>query len=169
MLALKFILKFINVLNKDASPNAIAAGLALGMVLGLTPKFGLLGLVLLVLVLMLAVNFSAALLSTAAFTVFAWAGDPLFNKIGYALLTAPSLKGLWTAFYNTPAVPWTRFNNTLVLGSLAAGLSLLVPAFFAFRWGVVKYREKILTAVQKWKITQMLKASRLYSLYNDLA
>lgn len=165
MLALKLILKFINVLNKDATPNAVAAGLALGMVLGFTPKFGLLGLFLLVLALLFTLNFSAVLVSAAVFSIFAWVGDPLFNKAGYALLTAPALKGLWTLLYNTPVVPWTRFNNTLVLGSFATGLALVLPAFFAFRWGVVKYRERILTAVRKWKITQILKASKLYGLY----
>jgi uncharacterized protein (TIGR03546 family) len=167
MLAVKFILKFIRILNKDASPGSIAAGLALGLVWGLLPKFGIMGVAVMTLALVLTVNFSAALVSAAAFTVVAWAGDPLFNKIGYALLTTAPLKGLWTALYNTPVVPWTRFNNTLVMGSLATGLVLMVPAFFAFRWGVVKYRERVLAAVQKWKIVQVLKASKLYGLYSE--
>jgi uncharacterized protein (TIGR03546 family) len=167
MLVLKFLLNFIQTLNQDVSPRSLAGGLALGMVVGFVPKIGLLALILLILIFMLNVNFGAATFSAAAFTLIAWIVDPVFNKIGYALLTAPSLRALWTLVYNTPAAPWTRFNNTLVLGGFVTGLVSLVPAFFLFRWGVVKYRERVLARVQKWKVVQALKASRIFGLIHD--
>jgi uncharacterized protein (TIGR03546 family) len=121
----------------------------------------------LILIFMLRVNTASAFLSAAVFSLVAYVGDPLFNKLGYLLLTAAPLQGLWTAMYNTPLVPWTRFNNTLVLGSLAFALAFFWPYYLLKAWGVRKYRENILATVQKWKIVQTLKTSKLVSLYND--
>lgn len=167
MLIVKFLLKFIRVLNAAATPRAIAGGLCLGAVAGITPTASLHNLPVLLLALMLNVNFSSAMLGWGLFSVFSYIGDPLFNKIGLALLTAPGLKPLWTALYNTPVVPWTKFNNTLTLGSLAFALAAFWPLFFFFIWAVKKYRERVLAVVQKWKITQALKASKLWGLYQE--
>jgi uncharacterized protein (TIGR03546 family) len=167
VIALKLLLKFIRILNKEASPRAIAAGLALGMIVGLTPKGSLHNLAVLFLVLMLNVNAASAFVAAGFFTLVAYLGDPLFNKVGYALLTAKPLQGFWTSLYNTPAVPWTDFNDTLVLGSLACALALFWPVYFLNVRAVRNYREKVLVAVQKWRVVQLLKTSKLVSLYND--
>jgi uncharacterized protein (TIGR03546 family) len=167
VIALKLLFKFIRILNKEASPRAIAGGMALGMIIGLTPKGCLHNIIVLILIFMLNVNTASALLAAGVFALFSYLGDPLFNKLGHALLTATPLQGLWTALYNTPLVPWTRFNNTLVLGSLSAALTLFWPVYVLLTWAVRQYREKVLAAVQKWKILQVIKASKLVALYND--
>lgn len=59
--------------------------------------------------------------------------DPLLSRIGEFLLTEPSLAGLWSTFYNVPLLPWTRFNNSMVLGAFALGLCL-IPLWAAFAW-----------------------------------
>src|SRR5476651_1276880 len=61
------------------SPRQLAAGFAIGMVLGLVPKGNLIALSLCVLVFSLRVNTSLALVAAAAFS---WAGavlDPFAN------------------------------------------------------------------------------------------
>jgi uncharacterized protein (TIGR03546 family) len=165
MLTLKLLAKLLNILNKDATPAQIAGGMALGFVAGLTPTANLHNLVILILVLMIRVNISSAILAWGFFSAIAYLLDPVSNKIGYALLTAPALSGLWTALYNTPVVPWTNFNNTLVLGSLVLALLLCVPVYFLIKRGVINYRERIMARIQKWKIMQILKASKFYNLY----
>lgn len=168
MITIKLILKLINILNKDASPRQIAGGMALGAIAGLTPTASLHNLVVLVLVLMLKVNVTSAIFSWGLFALFAYALDPLFNKVGYHLLTGvPALTPLWTALYNTPVVPWTRFNNTLVLGSLVCSLLAFWPLYFLLAWAVAKYREKVLVWVNKLKIVQALKASKIFMLYQS--
>lgn len=168
MFTIKFILSFIKSLNADASPRQIAGGMALGSILGITPAMSLHNLIVFVLILMLRVNFSAALFAWGTFALFSYILDPLFNRIGYFLLTqAPALHPLWTALYNTPVVPWTRFNNTLTLGSLVFALALFWPLYFFLAWFVRIYRERILTVVNKFKVVQMLKASKLYGLYQS--
>ncbi|HRY29329.1 MAG TPA: TIGR03546 family protein [Elusimicrobiota bacterium] len=165
MITIKLILKLINILNKEASPRQIAAGIALGSIAGITPTASLHNLPVLVLILLLRVNISSAFVSLAAFSAFSYFLDPLFNKIGYALLTLPALKHFWTELYNTPLLAWTNFNNTLTLGSLVFALLLFGPLYFVLAWAVKTYREKFLEKVRTWKIVQMLKASKLYGLY----
>ncbi len=168
MITIKLILKLINILNKDASPRQIAGGMALGAIAGLTPTASLHNVVVLVLVLMLKVNVTSAVFAWGLFSLFAYALDPLFNQVGYSLLTGvPALTPLWTALYNTPIVPWTRFNNTLVLGSLVCALAAFWPLYFLLAWAVAKYREKVLVWVNKLKIVQVLKASKLFALYRS--
>jgi uncharacterized protein (TIGR03546 family) len=166
MLALKFLFKFIRILNKDASPREIAGGMALGSVAGLTPLASLHNLVVLFVVVILKVNMTAAILAVGVFSAVGYLLDPLSNRIGWLLLAGiPALKPFWTALYNTPVVPWTRFNNTLTLGSLVLSLILLWPIYLLLRWAVVKYREKVMTAVRKWRIVTIFSGSRLFGLY----
>jgi uncharacterized protein (TIGR03546 family) len=51
--------------------------------------------------LILRVNLSTFLLALAAFSGVAWLLDPLFHRMGLALLTADSLQGFWTTLYNS--------------------------------------------------------------------
>lgn len=170
MITLKLIAKFIKLLNKEASPSALAGGVAFGALMGLTPKGALHNLCVLVLVLMLRVNLSVTIFFTAIFAGFAYLLDPLFNRLGYSLLVnVPALEPFWIKFYNTPVLPWFKFNNTLVLGSLVFSLVLFVPLFVAVNWMVKKYRVTFLTKIDQWKIVKVLKASKLYGLYARFA
>jgi uncharacterized protein (TIGR03546 family) len=135
--------------------------------MGITPKVSVHNLVILMACFFLNINGSAVALSAAAFTLFSYLFDPLFNRLGYGLLTAPQLHSLWTSMYNTPGLPWTKFNNTLVLGSLASALALFLPIYLASIWLIVRYREVVVAQVQKWKLVQILRASKLYSLYEN--
>jgi uncharacterized protein (TIGR03546 family) len=169
VLALKILASFFKALNEKASPRAIAGGLALGAVIGLTPKGSFHNAVVVMLIFLLPVNKSASLVSAGLFTLCSYLGDPLFNALGEALLTAPALSPLWTSLYNTPVVPWTRFNNTLVLGSLLFSLLIFYPLFLVTARFVVAYREKVVATASKWKIVQLLRVSKIYALYENLS
>lgn len=165
MLALKFIFKFLSILNKDATPRAIAAGMALGFIIGMTPTLSLHNLVILLVIMVFKVNFTSAVLAWGVFSGVAYFVDPLSNRVGYWLLTLPGLKAMWTSLYNTPVMPWTRFNNTLTLGSLVLAVVLAFPVYLVLKVAVVKYREKVMAAVRKWRITGIIQSSRLFALY----
>jgi len=169
MLILKMVIKFINILNKDASPREIAGGMALGFIAGMTPLASLHNLVVLFLVIILRVNITSAIFAMGVFSGVAYLFDPLSNKIGYALLTLPALKAFWTTLYNMPIINWSRFNNTLTLGSLVLSLVLFYPVLIALRWGVVKYREKVMATIQKSRILAIWKGSSIYSIYSRFA
>ncbi len=134
-------------LHSDDTPGQVGAGLALGAILGLTPLLNLHNVVVLILIIMLRVSFSGALLGWLLFTPLGFAFDPLFDALGHwLLLETPALTGVWTTLYNTPVVPLTNFNNTVVLGSLAVALALFLPLNVLGRLGVRRYR----AAVQAW-------------------
>jgi len=75
------------------------------------------------------------------------------------------LRGLWTSLYNTPIVPLTNFNNTVVLGSLAFALLLFLPLFFATRWAVTRYRATIGERVRQSRFYRAVMASKVYNVY----
>ena len=91
--------------------------------------------------------------------------DPVFHRIGVELLQAQSLRPLWTSMYNTPLVPYTNFNNTIVLGSVVAWLVLLIPIYFAAKYGVARYRATIGERVKQSKFYKAITASQVYNWY----
>lgn len=157
---LQIFLKIFRILNSDISPNRIATGFCLGMVLGLTPLMSLHNLFVLFILCVLAVNFAAALLSLGLFTLFAYLLDPLFNQLGSYLLHLPELQSLWLSAYQSDFWRLMKFNNTLVLGSFVAALLAFLPVFFLVKFLIIKYRSKFLVWVQKLRIVQALKSSK---------
>jgi uncharacterized protein (TIGR03546 family) len=162
----QYVIRFIRVMHSDRDPRQIALGFALGMVLGLTPLFSLHNLIVLLVILFIRVNISAAILSWLVFSAIAYAIDPLFHQFGLFLLTGiEGLKGFWTTLYNTSIIPYSRFNNTIVMGSLVFSIIALYPMYVAGRTMVVKYRETFVQRLNRWKFAQALKASSVYRWY----
>src|SRR5213593_2919198 len=153
MLVLKLLQSLFKALHSEGTPGQLAAGLALGSILGLTPLWNLHNAVVFALIIVLNVSFAGAMLG--------WA---LFVPVGF-LLDTPALRPLWTALYNAPVVPLTSFNNTIVLGSLVVAAVLWVPLFFASRWGVVRYRATVAERVKRSALYRSVVASKLYNLY----
>ena len=166
MLALlKLIQSIIKTLHSEGTPGQVAAGIALGSVLGLTPLMNLHNLLIFSLIVILNVSFGGAMLGWALFVPLGFILDPIFHRVGAALLEAPGLRPLWTAWYNTPLVPYTNFNNTVVLGSVVGWLVLAVPIFFAARYGVARYRATIGERVRQSKFYKAVTASQVYNWY----
>jgi uncharacterized protein (TIGR03546 family) len=139
--------------------------MALGAALGLTPLMNVHNLLVFSLLLLFNVSFGGGMLGWALFVPLGFILDPVFHAIGLRLLEAPSLRELWTSMYNTPLVPYTNFNNTIVLGSVVGWLALAVPIFFAARWAVARYRATIGARVQQSKFYKAITASKAYNIY----
>jgi uncharacterized protein (TIGR03546 family) len=166
MLLIRIIQKLIKTLNSDGTPGQVALGIALGSAFGLTPIANMHNLVILAVVFVFNVSFPAAMLGWIVFAPIGFLLDPVFHSIGSALLTAiPVLFPAWTSFYNTPVIPLSNYNNTVVLGSLIGWITLTVPIFFLSRIGVAQYRVKVLPKLKHTKVFKGVKASRLYSIY----
>ncbi|HEX2217176.1 MAG TPA: TIGR03546 family protein [Gemmatimonadales bacterium] len=162
---LKLIQSIIKTLHSEGTPGQVAAGMALGAALGLTPLMNVHNLVVFSLIVLLNVSFGGGMLGWALFVPVGFILDPVFHALGLGLLEAPSLRGLWTAMYNTPLVPYTNFNNSVVLGSVVGWLALGLPIFFAARWGVTRYRATIGERVQRSKLYKAITASKAYNVY----
>lgn len=162
---LKLLQSLIKALHSEGTPGQVAAGIALGSALGLTPLMNLHNLAIFSLIVILNVSFGGGMLGWALFVPLGFLLDPLFHAIGLALLQSPGLRPLWTDLYNTPLLPYTNFNNTVVLGSGVAWLVLTLPIFFAARYGVARYRATIGQRVQQSKFYRAVTASKVYNWY----
>jgi uncharacterized protein (TIGR03546 family) len=162
---LKLIQSIIKTLHSAGTPGQVAAGMALGSVLGLTPLMNLHNLVVFSLLVLLNVSFGGGMLGWMLFVPIGFLLDPLFDSIGSRLLTAPSLRLLWTDWTNTPVLPYTNFNNTIVLGSFVAWVVLAVPIFFAARYGIAKYRATVGERVRQSRLYRAVTASQVYNVY----
>ena len=147
---------FFKALVVDATPGQMAMGLALGVLVGLVPKGNLLAIGLMMLMCSLRVNLGVGLA-----TVFAtsWIGvllDPISHRIGEFLLKNESLRPLWEEMYDTMLLPWTDFNNTVVLGSFSMGAAAFVPLYFLSKpvFGVLTPR--LVTWAQRFRLVSLL-------------
>ncbi len=170
MFVIQFISKFIKILRSAASPSQIAGGFILGMTLGLLPSLiNPLSILIVLLIIILNVNLATAIFSYAIFSAIAYLADTLFHSVGYVVLVDfTAIRGLWTTLYNSPFVPYTGFNNTLMMGSLLISIILLYPMFLLIKKSIIAYREKYEPKVQNWKWIKLIKSSQLYNFYERL-
>ncbi len=162
----RYLVKLIRVMHSDTDPRQISLGFSLGMILGLTPLSSPHNVFVLLAILFFRVNIAAAILSFGVFGILAFLLDPLFNLIGVSILTQTDiLLGFWTSLYNAPLFPYTRFNNSVVMGSLIFSLVAFFPVYWGGKTMVIKYRETFMERFNQWKITQLFKASSLYRWY----
>lgn len=162
---LKLLKNLLQALHGGKDPRHLAAGFALGAALGLVPKGNLFAAVFFLLFFLFNVDKGVALVSAALFTGVGYALDPLAHGIGLALLRAGALHGLWTALYDLPIVPLTRFNNTVVLGNAALGALLYAPLYFAFLKAVSLYDAHLRAHVEKLPLIKALKGMTWYAAY----
>jgi uncharacterized protein (TIGR03546 family) len=114
-------------------PRQIAWGVVLGLALGLLPKDSLFVLGGVVIACTTAASLSCAIGSGVVFSVLGWALQPFLHKLGAVVLTHDSLLRLWAMLYQLPLGPWTRLNNTLVMGGLVSAAMLAAPVFHLTR------------------------------------
>jgi uncharacterized protein (TIGR03546 family) len=163
---LKLLQSLFKTLHSEGTPGQVAAGMMLGAGIGLTPLMSAHNLVLFAAIVLLNVSFGGGMLGMALFTPLGFLLDPLFDRIGLALLQAPSLQGLWTQWYNIPLVPYTNFNNSVTLGSFVLWLVATIPLYFLGKLAITRYRATYGARVMNSKFIKGLKASKVYNVYS---
>lgn len=136
-----WIASLIGSLNANRKPFEVAGGMACALLLALVPAGNLLWIGLFILTLFLKINLAVMLLFLALFSLAAPLADPLFHRLGLLVLSHPGLYDFFTGLYNVPLLPFTRFNDSVVMGSFLAGVVLFVPGLILFRFLVIKYRK----------------------------
>jgi uncharacterized protein (TIGR03546 family) len=169
MFGIEILAKLLKILRSAASPEQIASGFVIGMIIGLTPIWTLHNMILIIILIIVNINIGTAIFSFIIFSAIAYLADPLFHHLGYFLLVdITSLKSLWTYLYNVPLIALSKYNNTVVMGSLIVALLISLPAYFLSKIGVIYYRENIDSKMQKWKIVKAIKGSKIYSFYEKI-
>jgi uncharacterized protein (TIGR03546 family) len=165
---LKLIAEVLKIINSETEPRQISLAVCFALIVGLGKLFSLHNLLVVFLVCILRVNLATFFLVWPLVAGIAYVFDPLLHQIGLQILTAPALIDLWTAWYNNTFFALTRFNNTIVMGGLVVGLVLFVPCFFLLNGAIRKYREHFLAWVQRTKLAKLIKASRLFEVYQTV-
>lgn len=165
MLLLKFLQSLVKALNSDGTPGQVGLGMALGLAFGLTPLLSLHNLVVLAVAMLTTVSIPGVMLGWFIAVPLGFMFDPIFDRVGMAILMHDATTPFFTWVVNTPVVSLSGLNNSIVLGSLVVWLALILPAALLFRYLVTKYRAHIYARLEQWKVFQMLKASKLWSVY----
>lgn len=161
MFLLKPLRLIFRALSEDNTPAQMALGFALGLMIGLVPKGNLIAVSLMIILGVLRVNLGVGMLTAFFVSWISPFFDFVTHSIGQMILSIESLSPFWTDLYNMPIVPWTKFNNTVVMGSFALGAALLVPSFLISRPIFAKYAPDWTERLQKWRVWQLIFGSEL--------
>ncbi len=157
MFFLNFFRYLATALAAQDSAKALAGGFALGFWAGLVPKSSLLAHLLLIVISMTRVNLAVGYLSALIFSALSVGIDPIAHAVGNVLLTKLDvLKPLWVYLYNLPIVPWTQFNNTIVLGFFLIGGALSYPLYRRSIPLFEQYGHTFGATLQKWRVSKIL-------------
>ncbi|MFZ3230429.1 MAG: TIGR03546 family protein [Pseudobdellovibrio sp.] len=167
----KQLINLIRLLHSDTGQNQIATGLAFGVFLGFAPFVSIQTLLVFFIVFIFRVQLGAAFLSAFFFKFVAFLLDPVADSLGRWALENPSFRDIWSTMYNTPILPMTRFNNSIIMGSFIISLILCPVLFFVFQKLILQYRTQIVHKIEGTKAWKAFKATKFYdwyAKYNDL-
>ncbi len=163
---LKLFQSFVRALHSDGTPQQVAAGVALGAALGLTPLLSLHNLLIVAAIFLLRVSVPGAILGWLVMLPVGFLLDPLFDAVGSALLIdTGGLQPVWTAIYNTPVLSLSKVNNTVVLGSVVGWVALAFPIYLLARAAVRGYRATLGPRIERSRVVRAVRATKLYNFY----
>ena len=166
-LILKQIFAFLKLLNSDTGNISLAMGMTCGFILGMTPILSLHSLLVFLILFFFRIQIGAAFVIAFFVKFIAFFFDPLFHMVGSAVLEMDSLQEIFTTLYNMPLVPYTRFNNSIVMGSAVITFALSPFIFVLSQIMIIKYREKVLARFQETKFWKFVKATGFYKWYHS--
>lgn len=164
-LLLKQIFNFLKLLNSDTGTNQLASGLAFGLILGFAPFISIQTFLVLIIVFVFRVQIGAVFLSAFFFKFVAFLFDYPAHLLGKTVLEMEGLKGLFTSMYNMPLVPMTRFNNSIVMGSMIVSILLFPFVYVLFQKLILKYRQTVVARFKGTKYWKAFTATKLYNWY----
>ncbi|HXH29988.1 MAG TPA: TIGR03546 family protein [Bacteriovoracaceae bacterium] len=164
-LILKQLFAFIKLLNSDTGTISLASGMTCGFILGMTPVLSLHSLLIFLVLFFFRIQVGAALVMAFFFKFIAFLLDPLFNFVGSKVLEMESLSGVFTQLYNMPLIPYTRFNNSIVMGSAVITFALSPVVFLLSQIFIRKYREVVVARFKSTKVWKAIEATKFYQWY----
>jgi uncharacterized protein (TIGR03546 family) len=164
-LILKQLFAFIKLLNSDTGNISLALGMTCGFILGMTPVLSLHSLVIFLILFFFRIQIGAALVTAFFFKFVAYLLDPVFHSVGSKVLEMEGLQAIFTSLYNMPLIPYTRFNNSIVMGSAVVTVILSPFVYIASSIFIKKYREIVVARFKTTKFWKALEATKFYQWY----
>ena len=161
---LKAAAKLILALNGNVKRSQIASGMAWGVALGLIPGSSVFWITLFLVTFLFRHNHWSKIFSMTIVKLL----SPLFmyqiDSLGWFVLHLEALQPLFTAMFNMPFVPFTRYNNTLVMGGLSGAAVLWLPSFLVFMALIPLYRKSIAPLIRNSRIVKAIGQFPLFKL-----
>ncbi|MEN3159970.1 TIGR03546 family protein [Alkalimonas sp. NCh-2] len=161
---LTILARILKVLNSEASPWQIGWAVALGLCAGLLP-FGLLTLLILLIACLFTVNLSTFLLVWGFSKALLWLLAGRLEQLGWSFGQQEWLLSLLSS---SETLQLLHLHHSLTLGGFLLSLILLWPIAWGSTRLVLKYRHVLMPHLSKWKVVQLLKASKLAQLYQKM-
>ena len=123
------------------SPHELALGVAAGVLIGLIPKDSAIPWVLGLVLILSRGNLLCGIVAAVSASLISPALDGITDRMGASLLSLEFMQSQYAAWIEVPWMAWTRFNNTVVAGSLFLGALAALPVYLLsqefFRvWGI---------------------------------
>jgi len=162
---LSLLRQFIHGLTKENEPYQIGLGIAFGFWIGLIPKNNLTAQILFILMMFTKANIPFSIITIFIFSLISPLTDIISDPLGYSILNFKYFESFFTTLYNTPIIPWTDFNNTVVMGGLILGFILFFPVYLAGKKFGIYYNSGLKEKILKLKFIKALKTSWLFDWY----
>ncbi|MEY4567882.1 MAG: hypothetical protein RLY14_2852 [Planctomycetota bacterium] len=117
--------------TRFSQPWQVGLAIALGLTLGLMPKFNLLMVPLALAILSAPISLGLCLVVAIPTMLISPQLSGVEDSLGSYLLSLPGLRGTWNWMYNQPLLRATRFYNSQELGSLVFATFSFYPVYFA--------------------------------------
>ena len=166
---IKPLVRLLQALSSNSDPGAIAHAFACGILLGFMPKDNIFWYILFIFILFMRIQRATYSLTVLVGALIAPLLDPLFHTIGMWVLTRESLIPFYEKLLSIPFVSFTKFNNTIVMGSLCFSLLCYFPLYGLARLWVHLWRRYIAAGVRKLRIVNLIKQIPLVEKIHDLA
>ena len=111
--------------RRDTSPRQLAAGLALGIALGLVPKGNLSAMVLTCMLFGSRANLGVGVIAAFVVSLIAPSFDFLLHATGSAILGIELVQRTLGTLFRLPLIAWSRLDNTVVMGGVTIGMAQL--------------------------------------------
>jgi uncharacterized protein (TIGR03546 family) len=127
--------------TRFSQPWQIGLAIALGLTLGLMPKFNLLMVPLALAILTAPISLGLCLIVALPTMLISSQLSGIEDSLGSYLLSLPGLRGTWNWMYSQPLLRATRFYNSQELGSLVFATFSFYPVYFATTTFLQRHRK----------------------------
>lgn len=152
---LSYIIKLLKALGANSKPSQIANSFCIGFILGVLPKNNLLWWLVFVFFMFVRINKAGYFIMMLLGAFVSPYLDPTFHKIGEFVLTYEPLVPVYSKLLEIPFVGFTRFNNTIVCGSLVAGIIAYIPLYIFMLVFIWVWRKWIAPFFNRSKVVKM--------------
>ncbi|MBQ7904852.1 MAG: TIGR03546 family protein [Spirochaetaceae bacterium] len=152
---LSYIIKLLKALGANSKPSQIANSFCIGFILGVMPKNNLLWWLVFVFFMFVRINKAGYFIMMLLGAFISPYLDPTFHKIGEFVLTYEPLVPVYSKLLEIPFVGFTRFNNTIVCGSLIAGIIAYIPLYIFMLVFIWVWRKWIAPFFNRSKVVKM--------------